>query len=425
MRNGTFDSSLLSVFRLFVGIRLIFVAISWLALRLIVVPFHPFYPIISYISFTDVFVLLIYLSWPWPRLKLGKLYLPLALMIATVTPIIENFLTSGAGQTSALNLIMAFAGQWQLIIILLFPFILISWEYPYKWVVASDLFLGVLEGSLVAIASFMSNAQMEAVIGVIIFRTLLFLLVGYFINSLITEQRRQNHKFEQANRQLALQAKALEALATSRERNRLARELHDTLAHSLSALAVQLEAVSALWDSNPQRSHDLMEQSLTMTRNGLNEARRAIQSLRITPLEDLGLLLALRNLAISSAERNVATIDIRMPNELPALGPEVEHGIYRIVEEALRNIEQHARASHVDLWLEQKDHLLTLTIHDNGHGFISDWADQEDRFGLRGMRERAEEIGGRMSIASQPGVGSTILLQIELKEVDSLAGENL
>jgi two-component system sensor histidine kinase DegS len=168
-----------------------------------------------------------------------------------------------------------------------------------------------------------------------------------------------------------------------------------------------------------------MEQSLTTTRNGLNEARRAIQSLRITPLEDLGLLLALRNLAISSAERNGATIDIRMPKELPALGPEVEHGIYRIVEEALRNIEQHARASHVDLWLEQKDHLLSLTIHDNGHGFISDWADQEDRFGLRGMRERAEEIGGHLNIASQPGIGSTILLQIELKEVDTSAGENL
>jgi signal transduction histidine kinase len=425
MRNGTFDSSLLSVFRLFVAIRLIFVVISWLASRLIVVPFHPFYPFMSYISFTEVFVLLIYLSWTWLRLKLGKLYLPLALMIATVTPIIGNFLTNGAGQTGALNLIMAFAGQWQLIILLLFPFILISWEYPYKWVVASDLFLGILEVSLVAIASIMGNSQMEVVIGVIIFRTLLFLLVGYFINSLITEQRRQNHKFEQANRQLALQAKALEALATSRERNRLARELHDTLAHSLSALAVQLEAVSALWDSNPQRSHDLMEQSLTTTRNGLNEARRAIQSLRITPLEDLGLLLALRNLAISSAERNGATIDIRMPKELPALGPEVEHGIYRIVEEALRNIEQHARASHVDLWLEQKDHLLSLTIHDNGHGFISDWADQEDRFGLRGMRERAEEIGGHLNIASQPGIGSTILLQIELKEVDTSAGENL
>jgi signal transduction histidine kinase len=425
MRNGAFDSSLLSVFRLFVGIRLIFVVISWLAIRLIAVPSHPFYPFISYISFTEVLILLIYLSWTWLRIKLGKLYLPLALMIATVTPIIENFLTNGAGQTSAFSPILAFAGQWQLIIILLFPFILISWEYPYIWVVAFDLFLGILEGSLVAIASFMGNSQMEVVIGVIIFRTLLFLLVGYFINSLITEQRRQNHKFEQANRQLAFQAKALEALATSRERNRLARELHDTLAHSLSALAVQLEAVSALWDSNPQRSHDLMEQSLTTTRNGLNEARRAIQSLRITPLEDLGLLLALRNLAISSAERNGAAIDIRMPKELPSLGPEVEHGIYRIVEEALRNIEQHARASRVDLWLEQKDHLLTLTIHDNGHGFISDWADQEDRFGLRGMRERAEEIGGHLNIASQPGVGSTILLQIELKEVDTSAGENL
>ena len=144
MKNGTFDSGLVSVFRLFVGIRLVFVAISWFALRLIVVPFHSFNPIIFYISFADVLLLLIYLSWPWLRLKLGKLYLPLALMIATITPIIENFLTNGAEQTSAINQMIAFAGQWQLMIILLFPFILISWEYPYKWVVAFDLFLGAL-----------------------------------------------------------------------------------------------------------------------------------------------------------------------------------------------------------------------------------------------------------------------------------------
>jgi len=66
-----------------------------------------------------------------------------------------------------------------------------------------------------------------------------------------------------------------------------------------------------------------------------------------------------------------------------------------------------------------------LTIHDNGRGFINDWADQDDRFGLRGMRERAEEIGGRLSITSQPEAGSTILLQVELKEVGSSAGEKL
>src|SRR5439155_20678930 len=127
-------------------------------------------------------------------------------------------------------------------------------------------------------------------------------------------------------------AGTLESLAVSRERNRMARELHDTLAHTLSGLSVQLETVEAYWDVEPRTAHAMLDRALEATRDGLQETRRALKALRASPLDDLGLGLALRRMAESAVARANIELDLEIPEQVPPLAPDVEHCIYRVAQ---------------------------------------------------------------------------------------------
>ena len=211
-------------------------------------------------------------------------------------------------------------------------------------------------------------------------------------------------------------ATTLEELSISRERNRLARELHDTLAHSLSALTVQLEAVSALWNTHPERARRLLDQASETARTGLAESRRALQALRASPLQDLGLILAVRELAEAAAKRSGAQLELSLPDRLDRCpSPIVEQGVYRIAQETLENVIRHAGARTIRVSLEQTSTEMTLAIADDGQGVNLDaleiaGADADDRFGIRGMKERSALIGGRLEISSQAGQGTTVRL---------------
>jgi signal transduction histidine kinase len=159
----------------------------------------------------------------------------------------------------------------------------------------------------------------------------------------------------------------------------------------------------------------MLDRSLELTRNGLNEARRAIQALRVAPLDDLGLNLALRNLAISEAERGGYQLELDLPEEMPRLQPEAEHGVYRIAEEALRNIAWHADAKIVKVKMGFDDGRLEMEIRDDGCGFIDDPQLQAEHFGIRGMRERAEGLGGKLVINSQADRGTEVHLEMGVK----------
>jgi signal transduction histidine kinase len=428
MKRDWLGSGVLAVFRLFIFIRLFFVIFS-----IILQTFSPFsrvqpYSFSLYVSLGEIIFLLGYLSWPWLNQKLGRVYLPLALAIATLGPLLEHLMVvssmPGLLQTqTALSPALAnevaqvviIGGQFQLIILLLVPLILVSWEYSFKVVAIYCASLAVLDlATLFFVANHMSLG-VGRILGVVFFFILLYLFLGYIITRLVAEQRQQTARLAQANRQLASYASTLEQLTISRERNRLAREFHDTLAHTLSALVVQLEAISAIWESEPVKAHAILAQSLTMTRDGLNETRRAIKSLRARPLEDMGLSLAIESLACSLISGDGQNLNLHLNHDLPVLAPEVEHGIYRIAEEALRNVSQHSMAKNVDVVMEKKDNFLVLTIQDDGRGFSSDPEELEDHYGVRGMQERAHEIGGTLTIDGQPGIGTSIRLSIEVK----------
>jgi signal transduction histidine kinase len=248
----------------------------------------------------------------------------------------------------------------------------------------------------------------------ILVRTIVFLAVGYVIALIMQRQRQQRQSLLEANRQLRHYAATLEQLAVTQERNRMSRELHDTLAHTLSGLAVQLEAAHSLWHSAPERSYAMLEDSLLATRTGLTESRKAIQALRASPLEDLGLTLALRNLAESAASRSGATLNLELLTNLEKLAPDVEQCLFRVAQESLENIVRHAEAQHITIQLAREDTRLILNVSDDGQGFDPAQVDVHKSFGLKGLQERVAMFTGELQIHSQAGQGTTIRLILEL-----------
>jgi two-component system sensor histidine kinase DegS len=157
----------------------------------------------------------------------------------------------------------------------------------------------------------------------------------------------------------------------------------------------------------------MLEDSLLAVRSGLTESRKAIQSLRAGPLEDLGLMLALQNLAESAANRSGATLDFEVPTNLEKLAPDVEQCLFRVAQEALENIVRHAEAQHITVQLVREDTHLILSINDDGQGFNPTQVDTDKHFGLRGLQERVAMFFGELKIHSQAGRGTTIRLILE------------
>jgi signal transduction histidine kinase len=242
-------------------------------------------------------------------------------------------------------------------------------------------------------------------------RTFIVCALSAGMGWLLDRQREQERALDEANLKLVHHASTIEELAISQERNRLARELHDTLAHSLTATAVQLEAVSAVWEADERAARDMLGQALHTTRAGLSGARRALQALRASPLEEVGLAVAVGNLARSAAARANLTLELDVPPRLDHVPPDIAQCVYRVAEEALANVVRHAKARQLVVALACANDHLSLAIADDGCGFGP--ADVEPaRYGLKGMRERAELIGGLLTVAPTHGGGTTVKLNV-------------
>lgn len=289
---------------------------------------------------------------------------------------------------------------------------LTAWRYELPQVLLFSLGTATLEMGIILLIGRMSANVIAVFFFITVVRTVSFIVIGAFINQLMSLLRRQSESLRQANAQLTHYASALEHLTISRERNRMARELHDTLAHTLTGLSVTLETVKAYWNVDVDQARALLDKSLTATRNGLEETRRALQALRASPLEDLGLGLALRQMAESAAERVNLDLQLALPNAMPNLPPDVEQCLYRIAQEAVQNVVHHANAHRLALRLESEAGHWKLTVQDDGLGFDPRQNSAAGHFGLAGMKERAALAGGKLTIDSQKGKGTKIILEI-------------
>jgi len=199
------------------------------------------------------------------------------------------------------------------------------------------------------------------------------------------------------------------------ERNRLAREIHDTLAQGLTGITLQLESAEALLnrDDEQQRLQQSIEKALNLARANLEEARRSVLNLRTSPLEGRTLTQALANLVQTIQVEHGLSIEFRRRNADQPLPARIEAGLYRIAQEAITNIVQHAHTERATLTLEILPSQVKLVIEDQGLGF--DPAEiPARRFGLIGLTERARLLGGQLHIESSPGEGTRLEVTVPL-----------
>ena len=222
-------------------------------------------------------------------------------------------------------------------------------------------------------------------------------------------------KLEATQRQLEEYAEQVEQLTISNERQRMAREMHDTLAQGLAGVIMQLEAADSHLESNrPAEAQVLVDQAMLRARQTLHEARRAIQALRSAALEQRDLAAALAAEVSQFEVASGVTADFIFVGEPELIEPNVAQHLLRIVQEGLSNVGRHAQARHVQVRLAQSDAKIQLTVQDDGEGFDVEAAMQRaECFGLHGMYERAQHLGATLRLKSAPREGTMLLLSLE------------
>ncbi|HQV27146.1 MAG TPA: sensor histidine kinase [Thermoflexales bacterium] len=245
-------------------------------------------------------------------------------------------------------------------------------------------------------------------------QALVIAVTSIFVGTLADQLRYEQAHLRQANQQLAAQARVGEQLAASRERVRIARDLHDTLAHTLAAIDVQLKAVDALLDADPARARQGLRTAEDVVRHGLRDTRAAITDLRANLVEEQGLAAALQRLVDQIGPRSSASLTFEQIGAEPSLDRGRAETFVRIAQEALTNASRHAQARAIVLRLKATPTEVEIQVSDDGIGFDLESLD-DARFGLRGMRERAEEVGARLKIESQAGRGTDVTLRMMLE----------
>jgi len=222
-------------------------------------------------------------------------------------------------------------------------------------------------------------------------------------------------QLEATQRQLEEYAEQVEELTISHERQRMAREMHDTVAQGLAGVIMQLEAADSHLESN--RSADarvLVEQAMLRARQTLHEARGAIQALRSAALEQRDLAAALAAEVSQFEVTWGVTADFVFEGELEEIEPNVAQHLLRIVQEGLSNIGRHAQARHVRVRLVQSDAKIQVIVQDDGKGFDVEAAMlRAGCFGLQGMYERAQRLGATLQLKSAPLEGTMLMLSLE------------
>jgi signal transduction histidine kinase len=218
---------------------------------------------------------------------------------------------------------------------------------------------------------------------------------------LIAELQAAQHALEVARQHDA-------ELAALRERERLARDLHDSLGHALVALSVQLEAVQRLYAVDPARASAQMDAMKDLTRASMAELRRALEGLRTPGLGGRLLRQALHALSREVGARTGLEVRCQVAEGADALGPAVSEALWRMAQEALTNVEKHAHARHVQVCVELAPHAVIMRISDDGCGLPPDAASRSGHYGLRGMRERLEGLGGTLTLRSNGQRGTLV-----------------
>ncbi len=255
--------------------------------------------------------------------------------------------------------------------------------------------------------------------------------LGLFLHKLVvtgSERARLIQELEMARRQLELARQRDAELAALRERERLARDLHDSLGHNLVTLSVQLEVIQRLCSAEPARAASLIEEMKRLTRTSMEQLRRSLAGLRAPGLADRSLAQAVRQVCDEVAHRSGLKVECQMDGGADALPPAVAEVLWRAAHEGLANIERHALAhvARVTLDLNADGDKFAprspgiparhavLRVTDDGVGLPPGAEAIPGHYGLRGLRERVEGIGGTFALAPGEPRGTVLEVRVPL-----------
>ena len=219
---------------------------------------------------------------------------------------------------------------------------------------------------------------------------------------------------ETSHKKLSIYAAQVEELVTVEERNRIAREIHDSVGHSLAVVNVQLEKALVFHDRDSNVAYRAITDAKGAAQEALNDVRNSVRTLRQTS-QSFSLIEALSNLS-SRFSNDDLKIEFHEKGSQENFKTSTLMALYRIAQEALTNVYKHAKATHVDIDLELNNSFALLSIHDNGIGFIPDEVKLSEnlrgQFGLHGIKERLEILDGDLRVESAPEKGTTLIVKI-------------
>ncbi len=307
---------------------------------------------------------------------------------------------------------------------------------PWMLVPATLSALGIFYTLLVT-----SNPPLQALPWIIISMGLSILCSGYLAylpGRLMRERIEREQVFSrleeahrqlaEAHRQLALSAEREAELAVYQERARLAREMHDTIGHALVLMTVKLEAAQRLRAVNPERADHEIEATKEIARSTMSEMRATLANLRASAVEHEPVGEALARRAREAGEHAGFHVTYQIDPDLGELRLPLREALYRVGTEALTNIEKHARAHEVSIHLARQGDAICLRIEDDGVGLPVPSAagkrangapafqpsSPPGHYGITGMRERVEALGGQFTLTSRPGKGTIVEVSIPL-----------
>lgn len=247
------------------------------------------------------------------------------------------------------------------------------------------------------------------------FGLLVSVLFGAVVVEVIRREQRARAELAAAHERLREQAAQAERLATAQERNRVARDIHDGLGHSLTVVQMQVKAARAVLPVDAAHADAVLAKAQRQAEEALAQVRRSVSALReprpVPPLAD-----ALRGLAEETSAAGVVTGLAVCGQERP-LPDEAREALYRAAQEGLTNVRKHARAARAEVVLDYGEGAVRLEVRDDGAGsvMVGDGADAGDRvggFGLVGLRERAAHLGGTVQVSSAPGRGFAMRVEV-------------
>ncbi len=242
--------------------------------------------------------------------------------------------------------------------------------------------------------------------------------IGAFAHALVRADsaRRESQsllaELQEAHDQLQEHALHAEEMAVVQERNRLSREMHDTLGHRLTVAAVQLEGAQRICSTDPARAEEMVGTVREEVREALAELRGTVATLRAPIEADLQLRSSLQRLIANFEEATGCTVHQMLPDKMPSLPGAYRLAIYRTAQEALTNVQKHAHAKQAWLMLTVQDKAVTLLVGDDGQGVSL--SKERAGFGLHGMRERAAQLGGEMHLEPRRGGGTQVSFRLPL-----------